>query len=122
MFRKAVNVTDQLPLVSALSGKTHLFEFDNFMNYNFSDPFLDVAFVQLTPGQIWKAQKLDFHFLPMNLNLYHDIYDKSVDTLINGKDVVIAKQLPGGRPEEGERGLEGDIGLSGGAESNEVVA
>jgi len=95
VFRKAVNVTDQVPLVSALSGKTHLLEFDNFMNYNFSDPFLDVAFVQLTPGQIWKVQKLDFHFLPMNLNLYHDIYDKSVDELINGKDVVIAKQLQG---------------------------
>ena len=93
-----MNVTDQVPLVSALSGKTHLLEFDNFMNYNFSDPFLDVAFVQLTPGQIWKVQKLDFHFLPMNLNLYHDIYDKSVDELINGKDVVIAKQLQGVTP------------------------
>ena len=45
--------------------------------------------------QIYKAQKFDFNFLPMNLSLYHDIYDKSVDSLINGKDVVIAKQLQG---------------------------
>jgi len=95
VFRKAVNVTDTLPLVSAMSGNTFLFDFDNVMNYNFSDPFTDVAFVQLTPKQIWKAQRFDFNFIPMNLSLYHDIYDKSIDKLINGKDVIIAKQLTG---------------------------
>jgi len=95
VFRKATNVTEHFPLVSALSGKTFLFDFDNGLNYNFSDPFTDVAFVQLTPQQIYKAQKFDFNFLPMNLSLYHDIYDKSIDSLINGKDVVIAKQLQG---------------------------
>jgi len=95
VFRKAVNVTDQLPLVSALSGKTFLFDFDNVLNYNFTDPFIDVAFVQLTPKQIRNVQSFEFNFLPMSLSLYHDIYDKSVDSLINGKDVLIAKQLQG---------------------------
>ena len=52
MFRKAVNVTDQIPLVSALSGETFLLDFDHVLNYHFSDPFNDVAFVQVVLLQL----------------------------------------------------------------------
>jgi len=95
VFRKGVNVSPQLPLVSALTGKTFMFDFDNIINYNFSDPFADVAFVQLTPLQIWQAQLFEFHFLPMNLNLTHDVYDSETDSIANGQEVIIAKQLQG---------------------------
>jgi len=95
VFRKAVNVTDQIPLVSALTGETFLLDFDHVLNYHFSDPFNDVAFVQLRRNQIASAQKFQFDFLPMKLSLHHDIYDKSVDAIVNGKDVLIAKQLSG---------------------------
>ena len=52
-------------------------------------------YLQLRRNQISLAQTFQFDFLPMKLSLHHDIYDKSVDAIVNGKDVLIAKQLSG---------------------------